>query len=360
MWHYNKAKVNLIRTSMKAFPWRQHLSLNTDPNWQVKTFQEIFLNIMSNFIPSSTKNCIPRDPPWIKQSLKSLLKKKNRLYKSYKRGGYKSEDKVRLEAFRMEFQEAVEAAKRDCMLNLGNKLDDRNTSPKAYWKIINRVMNNCRAPRIPPILHGGVYIIDCLEKAKLFNAFFSSQCTLIKNDSTLPQFSFITDKRIHTVPIDRSEILSLIRNLNPNKAAGSDGISGHMLLLCDDAVVLPLSIIFQNILDSSEYPVSWKLANVTPVYKKEDKQLIKNYRPISLLPICGKFFEKVLFNTLYSYSNKNNLITKNQSGFRPGDSTINQLLYLINEIHEAFHNPKALEVRAVFLDISKVFDKVWH
>ena len=82
--------------------------------------------------------------------------------------------------------------------------------------------------------------------------------------------------------------------------------------------------------------------------------------PISLLPICGKIFEKIIFNDLYSYLNANNLITKNQSGFRPGDSTTNQLLYLVNEIHQAFENPKSLEVRAVFLDISKAFDKVWH
>ena len=70
--------------------------------------------------------------------------------------------------------------------------------------------------------------------------------------------------------------------------------------------------------------------------------------------------EKFNFNNLYNYFNANNLITKNQSGFHPGDSTTNQLLYLVNEIHEAFENPKSLEIRAVFLDISKAFDKVWH
>ena len=104
----------------------------------------------------------------------------------------------------------------------------------------------------------------------------------------------------------------------------------------------------------------WKLANVIPIFKKDDKQLIKIYRPISLLPICGKIFEKIIFNNLYNYLNTNNLITNNQSGFRPGDSTINQLLYLVNEIHKAFDDPKSLEVRSVFLDISKSFDKVWH
>ena len=133
-----------------------------------------------------------------------------------------------------------------------------------------------------------------------------------------------------------------------------------MLLLCDDSVVLPLKIIFRTILLTSTYPDTWKLANVTPIFKKGDKQNIKNYRPISLLPICGKFFEKVIFNNLYSFLTENSLITKHQSGFRPGDSTTNQLLYLVNEIHQAFESPKSFEVRAVFLDISKAFDKVWH
>ena len=125
-------------------------------------------------------------------------------------------------------------------------------------------------------------------------------------------------------------------------------------------LLVHLKLIFENILISSSYPDVWKLANVTPIFKKGDKQSIVNYRPISLLPICGKFFEKIIFHNLYSYLNVNNLITINQSGFRPGDSTTNQLLFLVDEIRQAFEDPKSLEVRAVFLDISKAFDKVWH
>ena len=244
--------------------------------------------------------------------------------------------------------------------NLGNKGNDPSTTQKSYWKIINRVINKCRAPKIPPILVNNIFILNCSEKAKLFIDFFSKQCMPNLTSSVLPPLNLLTDKNIDHVPIQYDEIISLIRNLNPNKATGSDGISGQMLLLCDNSVVLPLQIIFQNILVSSTYPDMWKLANVTPIFKKGDKQLIKNYRPISLLPICGKMFEKIIFNNLYSYLNANNLITKNQSGFRPGDSTTNQLLYLVDEIHKACEDPKSLEVRAVFLDISKAFDKVWH
>ena len=315
---------------------------------------------MSNFIPNEVKRIVHRDPPWIDKHLKTMLNRKNRLFKNFKRHGYKVEDGIRLNAFREECKEAIENAKVNYLTNLGNKLNDPNTSCKSYWKIINRVINKCRAPRIPPILFNNVFILDCKEKAKLFNEFFSKQCKLISNSSILPNCCYYTDKRIDVVTIQNDDILSLIRSINPSKASGSDAISGHMLRLCDESVVLPLKLIFENILKSSTYPDIWKVFFGKFTKTKNDKQVIKNYRPISLLPICDKIFEKIIFKNLYSYLNTNNLITKNQSGFRPSDSTTNQLLYLINEIHKAFENPNSLEVRAVFLDISKAFDKVWH
>ena len=182
----------------------------------------------------------------------------------------------------------------------------------------------------------------------------------ITNTSVLPAFNYLSEKRFDHVIIENDEITSLIRKLNTDKAAGPDGISGQMLLLCDESVILPLQIIFRNILSTSIYPDIWKIANVTPIFKKGDKQIIKNYRPIPLLPVCSKILERFIFNNLYNYLDENNLITKNQSGFRPGDSTTNQLLYLVDEIHQAFDNNESFEVRAVFLDISKAFDKVWH
>ena len=176
-------------------------------------------------------------------------------------------------------------------------------------------MNNSRAMNIPPLLVNSVFILHCREKAKHFNEFFSKQCTPIINGSVLPTHNFFTDKRIKHITAENYEIVSLIRKINPNKASGSDGITGQMLLLCGESVVLPLQIIFRNILSTSIYPDMWKLANVTPIFKKGDKQLIKNYRPISLLPICGKILEKIIFNKLYNYLHSNNLITKKNLNF---------------------------------------------
>ena len=149
---------------------------------------------------------------------------------------------------------------------MGNKVNDPGTSPKSDWKIIHIVMNKCRAPKIPPLLINNRFILDCREKAKLFNDFFSQQCKPIINDSVLPISIFLNEKRIDQLSIGNDEIISLIRNINPNKATSSDGISGQMLLLCDDSVILPLKIIFRNILLTSIYPDTWKLVNVTPIF----------------------------------------------------------------------------------------------
>ena len=131
-----------------------------------------------------------------------------------------------------------------------------------------------------------------------------------------------------------------------------------MIELCVDTLSLPLSIIFRNIITTGIFPKMWKSANVTPVHKKESKQTVKNDRPISLLPIFPKVFERIIFIKMYNHLISNNLITKNQSGFRPNDSVTKQLIYLVDTIHSSLDIN--LDVRYIFLDMSKAFDKVWH
>ena len=105
----------------------------------------------------------------------------------------------------------------------------------------------------------------------------------------------------------------------------------------------------------------WKLANVTPIFKKEDRQLKVSYRPVSLLMSLIKVSEKIVFTRLYNFSLEIHFLSPLplfQSGFRPGDSTVNQLVFMVHKIYEALQLGK--EVRMVFLDVSKAFDKAWH
>ena len=86
-----------------------------------------------------------------------------------------------------------------------------------------------------------------MQKKKLVN------CTPLQNDSTLPTLSFLTDSRLDRIPFSHDDILLLIRNIDQNKSSGPDGISARMLAICDDSVVVPLEILFRNILSSGVY-----------------------------------------------------------------------------------------------------------
>ena len=141
-----------------------------------------------------------------------------------------------IDAFRIECQQAVETAKLPYLTNLANKVNNPGTSQNSYRKVVNRVTNKYRAPKIPPLLANNLFILNCREKARYFNDYFSQHCNPVINNSVLPILRFLANKRIDHVPIDNDEIISLIRKLNPNKATGSDGISGQMLLSCDESV----------------------------------------------------------------------------------------------------------------------------
>ena len=181
------------------------------------------------------------------------------------------------------------------------------------------------------------------------------------NDSVLPR-SYITRRNnlLETIKIDADKVLKIIRSLDCNKAHSWDDMSVSMVKICDSSIVRPLCLTYETCMHTGLFPDNWKKANVLPIHKKESRQLKKNYQPISLLPVCGEIFEKVIFDTMYRQFTDNQLLTPNQSGFRPGDSTINQLLYITQKIYTAFEDFPLRETRAVFLDISKAFDKVWH
>ena len=108
----------------------------------------------------------------------------------------------------------------------------------------------------------------------------------------------------------------------------------------------------------------WKISHqmeknkFCPGLQKIDNQPKQNYRPITLLLICGKILERVIYNSIFEFFTDNEIISSNQSSFNPGDSCINQLLCITHDIYQSFDD--GLETRAVFLDISKAFDKVWH
>ena len=124
--------------------------------------------------------------------------------------------------------------------------------------------------------------------------------TLISNSSILPSRRFFkTNKRLFALIIKKDDILKIIRKLNVNKAHGHDDISIRMLKICDSVITEPLSIIFKNCIDCGVFPDTWKMSHIIPAHKKNDKYSLDNYCPVFFLPICGKIFERIIFNVFF-------------------------------------------------------------
>ena len=188
---------------------------------------------------------------------------------------------------------------------------------------------------------------------------FVSQCTPVSNNGTLTLVTTpVTNASLSSISLNDQGIRKISHSLNINKAHRYDDISIRPLKICESSIVRPLTIIFKNCLESGYFPNNWKKSNVVPIHKKGDKKLLQNCRSVSLLPICGKIFDRIIF--IFKYLEKNSLLCPNQSGFCPFDSCENQLLSLVLDIYANYDQHPTFEVRAKFLDILKSFDKAWH
>ena len=205
-----------------------------------------------------------------------------------------------LNSLTQDISDAIKSSKLKYYEHLANKLNDPKTAPKTYWKTLKTFVNGTKIPLIPPLLRGNQLVSDLFVKANLFNDYFSKQCTTISNNNAISaNTSFVTKERLSIFQICSDDIVEIIRLLDPNKAHGHDEISIRMIKICASSILKPLAILFQTYLESECFPKEWRKDNIVPVHKKHDKQLIKNYWSVKLLPICSKIFEKVIINSFF-------------------------------------------------------------
>ena len=170
------------------------------------------------------------------------------------------------------------------------------------------------------VLVDGAIITNFNFKADLFNIFFVSRCSPLKNVNDLQNFEYKTDKRLNKISFNEGAIFTVIKSLNPNKA----------IKICGRFIAFPSKLIFKSVLCDGIFPDFPKKSNIVPIHKKENKNLLQYFRTIRLLPVFSKFFER---NSLFFHFANNKLCTECQSGLLPGDSCISQLLSIIHAIH---------------------------
>ena len=148
-----------------------------------------------------------------------------------------------------------------------------------------------------------------------------------------------------------------LKSLKPNKSPRYDNISSNVVNETSDIFFTPLKHIFNLSLQQGIFPESLKIAKVSPVYKKDEEFLLKNYRPISVLP-CFSKLERIMYNRLFKYLSENSILYKKQFGFQTSHSTEHAILLLINQLYQSFDESKF--TLGIFIDLSKAFDTVDH
>ena len=189
VWDYSKANVENIKKAVANFNCKRAFE-NLSVDEKVELLNETLLNIFRNYIPNKKIKCDYRQPPWMTDDIKKSLKQRSKLTKYFYENGQRNSDHVKVLQKSGECTNLISEVKKNYTLKMTSKIEDSNTAPKTYWSILNRFLYDKNIPAIPPLLVDGAFISDFCEKANLFNNFFASICTPIKNNSTLPPFTY--------------------------------------------------------------------------------------------------------------------------------------------------------------------------
>ena len=160
------------------------------------------------------------------------------------------------------------------------------------------------------------------------------------------------------ITVTEEGVLKLLQSLNTNKASGPDGIPNRLLKILAKQISPSLTKLFQLSLDTGQIPSIWKHAIIQPIFKKGNKSLPQNYRPISLTCVCCKILEHIIRTSVTSYLESNRILNNAQHGFRKQRSCETQLISIVDEF--TFQLDKGGQTDAIFLDFAKAFDKVPH
>ena len=197
------------------------------------------------------------------------------------------------------------------------------------------------------------------DKAKLFAENFSLNPNLDDSGVSLPAFPSRTNLKLHNISVTPKMVRKVVMNLDLSKASGPDCIPVVVLKNCEPELSYILAELFNKCLKDSCFPDCWKVSSVVPVFNNVgERSTTKNYHPVSLLSVVSKVFEKLVSNTIVDHLEKCGLFSDFQYGFRSCQSTTDLLTVLCDRIARAFSRSGA--ARAVALDISKDFDRVWH
>ena len=348
------------------------LNTNTPTINNFNEFNEIFKSSIDNSCKLETPKTTKRNSvtnPWITTGLIKSINEKNNLFKKWKKS-INNKNKNGNAALHEEYKTkckilkgAIRRAKQKYYFNSFTK---HKGDKKKTWKIINELRGK-KSENIKASFSIDNERIICRRIiADKFNNYFVSIASKLNANAyseipitEFPSFTSYLDtpceSSIFLEDCDANEIINIVNDFE----AGKSSDIPIMLVKKSSTIIAPiLARLYNNCMLLGDFPHILKLGKITPIYKKGNRELIENYRPISTLPIFGKIFEKIIYKRLYSFFTSKGIISDFQFGFRKGHSTGHALHHSVNIIKEAQKQKK--HVLGIFIDLSKAFDTLDH
>jgi retron-type reverse transcriptase len=322
-------------------------------------FEEKITTAMTN----STRNRVePRQKESLPQWIIDLIRTKNRARRLAFRTGA-AVDRTEANRLGNEVKYALIDHRND---RWERKLESLSTEDNSIWRMA-KALRSDKKP-IPPIHSTLGLVFSDDEKAEAFADSLELQCRPNIVDADLDHIERI-ERQVEIIlsgqhdtpitPASPEEVRGIIGSLKVKKAPGPDKIPNTALKLLPVKVVVALTAIINASLRLCHFPSRWKNANVIFIPKPgKDLLFPQNYRPISLLSNVGKVLEKVILARLIRVTNENHVLPDEQFGFRPKHSTADQLIHVTEFISQGINQNES--TGAIFLDVAKAFDTVWH
>ncbi len=356
---YDKGDYTRMNQLLNEADWnRLLLQTPDDINLQWNSFLQAFTDIQGQCIPvktvtSAKYNNQKRYLSKIDQKVLEKINNKKALFRLIRKS--QASDQQQLEYRRIRNQVRLLTRKSKKVKEKGIASQVRK-NPKKFWSYAQSKMKT--KPGIPDLEAHGKVVSSDKDKAEVLAEFYSSVFTT-EPSTPLPIFPTKTLARsFEFQSISRGEIIKKLKNLKTSKSPGPDCIHPRVLRETAVELSLPFSIIFNSSLRSGCVPAKWKEALITAIYKKGNKSLPGNYRPISLTAVACKVMESILRDRIVEHMSANNLFSSKQFGFISGRSTVLQLLYVLDLWTDILDNGGSLDV--IYCDYMKAFDKVPH
>ena len=296
------------------------------------------------YIPPRKYRVKPHSSPWFSAACAAAIVHRNHFFRLYQQNK-SSESKVKFRQTSNRFKRVLEAAKLAYATKTKESITSQKLGSRDFWRVVNSVLNKGKSV-IPPLFNGPEVLSSASGKAKLFAKNFSKNSNLSPRtqDSgiSLPVFPSRTNLKLHNISIPPKMVKKVITNLDSSKASGLDCIPVVVLKNYEPELSYILVELFNNCLKESCFPDCWKVSSVVPVFQNVgERSTAKNYRPVSLLSVVSKVFEKLLNNGIVDHLEKCGLFSDFQYGFRSSRSTADLLTVVSDRIARAFNRSGA-------------------